>query len=236
MSKILTTKELAEYIKLNEKTIIKMAQEGKLPGKKISNKWRFHIDAIDDYFFEDVVKMPDPDLDTIIRTTEFPYPLSRLTAKDLIRVNLKLHDKSELFENLVDIAVSGNVLNKKKKRRFYELILERENILSTAVNDIVAIPHPRNPEEGMFSSPNIIIATTREGIPYDNEDKKPKLFFLICATNEFVHLRLLAKITKLIHNIGAVNMILGAETPDDVMQALLKHEKDMIADGGSYGA
>lgn len=29
---VMTTRELAEYIKLNEKTVIKMAQSGKIPG------------------------------------------------------------------------------------------------------------------------------------------------------------------------------------------------------------
>ena len=48
-SKVMTTKELAEYIKLNEKTIIKMAQNGELPGKKVGNQWRFHLMAIDNY-------------------------------------------------------------------------------------------------------------------------------------------------------------------------------------------
>ncbi len=48
MSSILTTKELAAYLKLTEVTIYKYANEGKIPGFKIGSRWRFDKDKIDD--------------------------------------------------------------------------------------------------------------------------------------------------------------------------------------------
>jgi len=71
---IMTTRELAEYIKMNEKTVLKMAQRGELPGVKIGNQWRFHIDSIDEYIQKGVPKLPDNDLDLIIRTAEHIIP------------------------------------------------------------------------------------------------------------------------------------------------------------------
>lgn len=38
---ILTLKELAEYLKLTEKTAYRLAAEGKLPGFKVGGSWRF---------------------------------------------------------------------------------------------------------------------------------------------------------------------------------------------------
>ena len=38
---ILTIQELAEYLKLNEKTAYRLAGEGKLPGFKVGGSWRF---------------------------------------------------------------------------------------------------------------------------------------------------------------------------------------------------
>ena len=48
MGKILTTKELAAYLKLTEVTIYKYANEGKIPGFKIGSRWRFDKEKIDD--------------------------------------------------------------------------------------------------------------------------------------------------------------------------------------------
>ena len=39
--KILTLKEVAEYLKLAEKTAYRLAAEGKLPGFKVGGSWRF---------------------------------------------------------------------------------------------------------------------------------------------------------------------------------------------------
>jgi len=38
---ILTVKEVAEYLKLAEKTAYRLAAEGKLPGFKVGGSWRF---------------------------------------------------------------------------------------------------------------------------------------------------------------------------------------------------
>ena len=47
MGKLLTAKELAEYLKLTEVTIYKYVHEGKIPGAKIASRWRFDKDKID---------------------------------------------------------------------------------------------------------------------------------------------------------------------------------------------
>ena len=48
MAKLLSTKELAEYLKLTEVTIYKYANEGKIPGIKVGSRWRFDKDKIDE--------------------------------------------------------------------------------------------------------------------------------------------------------------------------------------------
>ena len=57
MGKILTTKELAAYLKLTEVTIYKYANEGKIPGFKIGSRWRFDKEKIDDLLQSEDVEM-----------------------------------------------------------------------------------------------------------------------------------------------------------------------------------
>ena len=57
VGKILTTKELAAYLKLTEVTIYKYANEGKIPGFKIGSRWRFDKEKIDDLLKSDDVEM-----------------------------------------------------------------------------------------------------------------------------------------------------------------------------------
>ena len=48
-SEILTLKEVAEYLKLAEKTAYRLAAEGKLPGFKVGGSWRFKQEDIQNW-------------------------------------------------------------------------------------------------------------------------------------------------------------------------------------------
>jgi excisionase family DNA binding protein len=43
---IMTLKEVADYLKLAEKTAYRLAAEGKLPGFKVGGSWRFKREDI----------------------------------------------------------------------------------------------------------------------------------------------------------------------------------------------
>jgi excisionase family DNA binding protein len=48
-SNFLTTEEVAAYLKISPETVRNQATQGKLPGRKISDDWRFLKDVIDDW-------------------------------------------------------------------------------------------------------------------------------------------------------------------------------------------
>ena len=50
MGQILTTKELANYLKLTEVTIYKYVKEGKILGRRVGSRWRFDKNQIDEMF------------------------------------------------------------------------------------------------------------------------------------------------------------------------------------------
>ncbi len=46
MARIVKPKELAEFLRLTQETVCKLAAEGKLPGFKIGRSWRFDLDEV----------------------------------------------------------------------------------------------------------------------------------------------------------------------------------------------
>lgn len=46
---IMTIKEVAEYLKVKEKTAYKLVAEGKIPGFKVGGSWRFRKREIEDW-------------------------------------------------------------------------------------------------------------------------------------------------------------------------------------------
>jgi len=51
-SDIMTTKDLAEYLKLHPLTVHRYAREGKIPAFKIGTDWRFHRKYIEKWIKE----------------------------------------------------------------------------------------------------------------------------------------------------------------------------------------
>ncbi|MEJ2724516.1 MAG: helix-turn-helix domain-containing protein [Deltaproteobacteria bacterium] len=52
MALMMTTKEIAEYLKLHQITVCKYAAQGKIPAIRIGRVWRFDKDAIDRWIRE----------------------------------------------------------------------------------------------------------------------------------------------------------------------------------------
>ena len=46
---IMTVKELADYLKIAEKTAYRFASEGKVPGFKVGSAWRFKKEEIESW-------------------------------------------------------------------------------------------------------------------------------------------------------------------------------------------
>jgi excisionase family DNA binding protein len=49
LAQIMTTKEMAKYLKLHAITICKLCKEGKIPGIQIGRVWRFDKEVIDEW-------------------------------------------------------------------------------------------------------------------------------------------------------------------------------------------
>ena len=49
LAEIMTTKEMAKYLKLHEITICKLSKEGKIPAIRIGRVWRFDKNVIDEW-------------------------------------------------------------------------------------------------------------------------------------------------------------------------------------------
>ncbi|HLG77543.1 MAG TPA: helix-turn-helix domain-containing protein [Ktedonobacteraceae bacterium] len=53
MDEILEPKDLATMLKVHPRTVIRWAEQGKIPGFKIGDLWRFRKEAIEAYIREE---------------------------------------------------------------------------------------------------------------------------------------------------------------------------------------
>jgi excisionase family DNA binding protein len=45
--KLMTVKEVAEYLRLDEHTVYRMARKGKIPAYKVAGQWRFKKELLE---------------------------------------------------------------------------------------------------------------------------------------------------------------------------------------------
>ena len=55
-NEIMTVQEVAQYLRLAEATVYKLAQAGEIPGVKVGRAWRFKRELIDEWFREQAVR------------------------------------------------------------------------------------------------------------------------------------------------------------------------------------
>jgi len=58
-SEIMTVQEVAQYLRLAEATVYKLAQAGEIPGMKVGRAWRFKKELIDEWFRKNATIIPD---------------------------------------------------------------------------------------------------------------------------------------------------------------------------------
>jgi len=94
-------------------------------------------------------------------------------------------------------------------------------MVSTAIFPGVAIPHPRNPEESLVKRPAVALGICREGSEFDSLDMEPTfVFFLVCAGNELLHLKLIAELALLLRKTDLVRRLTAATGPTDAVAEL----------------
>ena len=46
-NEVMTVDEVAQYLRLGRRVVYRLAQQGDLPGRKIANRWRFHLREVE---------------------------------------------------------------------------------------------------------------------------------------------------------------------------------------------
>ncbi len=220
---ILTLEEVSQYLKLSQKTVLRMVHGGKIPCAKVGGQWRFVRALIDDWLLAKMNVVPKNDLVRLIEADAGAVFLSRLLRPELIELNIQPGSKNAVLAQLVRPLVAAGIV--KNEQTFLRKLLNREQMASTAVGKSVAIPHIRNPRENPEGGPVLCIGICPEGTDFHAVDgKKTHLFFLLYTDSEVVHLRLMGRISGLLRDEQTVSALISAREKQQVMRIILQGE------------
>ncbi len=222
----LTIAEVAKVLKVSEKTIIRMLQEGSIPGFKVANQWRFHPEDFNRWLNS---KRREGDsaarsgIATMMSQEIESIPLSRLTSEDLVVMDVPAGSKEEILKALTHPLVKKGIVT--DEATFINSLLVREGMMSTGVGGGVALPHIRYPQDVPLDRPSIVIGICKTGAEWKALDGEPVRLFLLPVTgNEVIHVRVLSTIRQALIIDGMIDLLVEAEAPKDVMSILIQIE------------
>ena len=114
---------------------------------------------------------------------------------------------------MVDLVTQTGMLWDPEKMT--DAILAREHMHPTALENGVALMHPRRPMASILGQPLIALGIMRSGIPFGGgRGLLTDVFFLICSADDRGHLQTLARLSRLITVTGLLDSL--REAPDAV--------------------
>jgi PTS system nitrogen regulatory IIA component len=225
INEIMTLSEVAAYLKLSEKTVLRMVHGNKIPCAKVASQWRFVRAVIDDWLISKMKVVPKNDLSGLIESGSISVPLSRLIKKDLILMDIKPGTKKDVLEQLSRPVLQNNEVI--DKSGFLEKLIRREKMATTAIGKGVAIPHMRNPGENPVPGPTLVLGICKTGTDFESVDNgKTFLFFLLCTDSEVVHLRVMGRIVRLMRDENTVSRLVGSKDRDEVLKVVIEKDQE----------
>lgn len=223
---VMTLAEVASFLKLGQRTILKMVHDQEIPAIRIGNQWRFMSSMIHGWLGSKVEGAPKDALTRLMESTEGSVPISRLIVPHYLALDIRPGTPEDVLDQLTKPLVARGGIDALGQKRFVEGLLARESMRSTVVSDGIAFPHLRDPNGNPAHSPFIQIGRCLEGTDFGSPDGKPVFVFgLVCTSSIVVHLRLLAALSQAVSAPGFMQMILGAESADAILAGFLELEQ-----------
>jgi len=194
----LKIKDVVDLLKVSETTIRRWLAEGKIPAYRINNQYRFSRTEIEDWVMNRKHgKGSETTLfegHAIEPAGNKQFSLYRAIHKGGVLVNQPGDTKDEVIRSTMRSIASDLNLD---SEIIADLLLDREKLQPTALNNGIGIPHTR---DFLLSSQHDIVTVVfpKKPLAYGAMDGQPvhTMFFLF-ACDDKRHLHLLAKIAHL---------------------------------------
>lgn len=152
------------------------------------------------------------------RTEPRKVGIARFSAQSLMVPNLKAAKRDDAIIELANAMQDARFIDDASK--LVAPAIERENILSTGMENGLAFPHVRGVEGGGLT---LAVGTSKKGIKFDDEHTANIICFLTIPTAvSAFYLRLVAGLTDAFMKAPNRESILEAATQEDLWKALIK--------------
>ncbi len=221
---------LSRYLHLTPAQVARLAERGQLPARRIGGQWRFSRAEIH-HWLEDRLGAGGSEelahVENVLEQSrsEIAGTLAAALPQEAIRLQLDARTKNSVITSMVELAGKTGWLWDIGKMT--EAVKARENLHSTALENGVALLHPRRPLPHILGDSFLAFGRTSSGIPFGSE-RLTDIFFLICALDDETHLNLLARLSRLITDDDFLVGLRSAQTAQAAAELLISTEERLF--------
>jgi nitrogen PTS system EIIA component len=221
---------LARYLHITPQQVEKLADRGKLPGRKVGGGWRFSKPDIHHWFEQRIGASDELELVEVESVLDRSSPtadesevcIADILPVEAIAVPLCARTRNSVIDAMVELAERTGWLWDAKQMA--EAVKMREDMHSTALENGVALLHPRRPLANILAQPFLALGCTSSGIPFGGDGPLTDVFFLICSTEDRGHLRVLARLSRVLTSPGFLNALHQATSAIEAHELIVQTE------------
>lgn len=178
-----------------------------------------------------ILYMPPKNMPLMTGTTASKYGprqtgIAKYTSPELMIPELGAQNADQAIEELCALMLSAGFVH--DGEQMAEIAMERESVVSTAVDHGAAFPHARGIEGGGLT---LAFGKSTQGFIFDSAAAEPShfVFFIAIPTAASAfYLKLLAGLTESLQSEASRKKLLKAETPERLMTVLLQTTRKTI--------
>ncbi len=220
---------LSAYLHLGVGQVARLVERGKLPGRRVAGQWRFSPAEINQWLEARIALPEDEELlqmDSILQLDESspsfePISLAEMLPVESIDVPLAARTRGSVISELVETAARTGWLWDAPK--MIEAVRQRESLHPTAMENGVALLHPRRPLTNILGQAFLAFGRTERGIPFGGRNLTD-LFFLICSIDDRGHLRTLSRLSQVLSKDDVLTQLRAAADANAVREIIAAAE------------
>ena len=142
---------------------------------------------------------------------------------ETVQVPLDGRTRRSILEGLVEVA--GRTYQIWEPATVLKAVLEREELMSTAFDSGVVIPHPRQTLTDAIGDSVVAFGRTTSPIPFGAANNSlTDMFFLVICRDARTHLHVLARLGRMLQQPGFIDQLREAPDSQSAYQVICETE------------
>ena len=211
----LTINDIVKIFAVPEETVNSWIEKKNMPCIKANEQYRFNYIELLDWALQKKIRLTPEVLALGDRENRDSSILYQAIKNGQIHYDIPGDNREEILKSIVDVLPLPPKLNKKSLR---QMLIAREEMMSTAIGNGIAIPHVRNPVVLHIDHPSISLCFLKKPVDFKAVDGKPVfILFTILSPSVKKHLAILSRLAFCLQNTKLQEYLHAKTTQEKIL-------------------